>query len=248
MDFFYVEANEKVGSPPGIVIKMGEISGEPYGQVFPLEMVASWSELLGYSDVVDTLSAICQVLFTGSPPADSRTGENAWTEVYSMLSLREELREEAVVAEIQADAHHPRSRELVGALAVHQGLPRDGDGECVLDKCRRTARQRLAVPNPERNPSMLRSRSLSCDIEPHSDSSGVFTPEDRSKASMALSRVTEEISEKRKPFLHSLSSFEDDPLAESVPEEDEERPPPTTGEILSRYLTVNDNEEEKINV
>lgn len=183
----------------------------PHGREFFLSAVAAWSELLGIDDVGETIEAMIHVQDHGEPEPDPETGENVWTDAYTLLTLREQSREqEAIKALEEGTQDDPRSPELRGALAafnaVHQ--PIDG-GECAMDRCRRVMRDRLGIVKEPTKKTAATSRLVSHKVN--------VTFDEVPPVKSLLEPMGPEIDFFRREFLHSLTGHDNNPLRDTTP-------------------------------
>lgn len=117
-----------------------EVTEGSHTHVIPVEALASWGELLGYEDPVDTFNAILHVAENGEPEPDPETGENVWTAPYVALAKREQL--QAAEAYKQVD----KSVE-VRSLALRQALAASTVKSEVVE-AQESARNTLGLPPP----------------------------------------------------------------------------------------------------
>lgn len=195
----------------------------------PLEAISSYGELLGYSCPRETVEAILDIVENGEPDPDPETGDNVWTDSYTLLTHREKAREDEAFRAIEdgtsADPRSPLLRStLVATAAVHR---RVNDGECPMDRCRRAARERLDLPEPSTKAGAS-SRLMSFSAISKTPKKTVF----QSKLEDVLSGAEGEIADLRRGFLHGLTSNEIDPLASAGPEPEEVDPVQST---LEKY-------------
>ena len=198
----------------------------------PLEAIASYGELLGYADPMEALEAIIHIQDHGEPDPCPETGENVWTDAYTLLSHREEEREkEAVNAKREGTADDPRSPKLRSALAAYNAVHVPiGGGECVMDRCRREARGRLGIPDATVKPGagsrMAPARLVSRMVS--------VKPLRETLLEDAVQSRLDEVTRARTNFLHGLTSMPDNPL------EEEEAPGPADTEdplqtVMDKY-------------
>lgn len=199
---------------------------------FPLATIASWRELLGIDDPLEVIEAILHVHRHGEPEADPVTGENAWTAPYQVLRHREEEREKAAfLAEEQTS--DPVQVRAVSSQAAYEAVhvPID-EGECLLDRVRRDARDRLGIPDPTAKcgeSSRLKPASLP---EPRPMALRMMQPLG-GKAEILDALVGEEeyLLECTQNLLHALSGNDRDPLVDKP-----ETPiPPGIDELRAKY-------------
>lgn len=176
----------------------------------PLKAIASWSELLGITDVVDVADAIMRVSDDGEPDPDPVTGVYEWVDQpYKLLTMIEQRREdEAKKAAEEGRASDPRSPRLRAALAVNK----DADVELkALRSCRASVRNQLGVPHPESEAmGTVRAGSMRCGGTP----GGVMSAEDRVKVRDLLAERLPNILMERKMFCHSLTNHVQDQTGE----------------------------------
>lgn len=171
-----------------------------------VQALASWSELLGIEDLEEVLEAIIEVQDRVEPEPDPVTGDNVWTDPYTLLSAREQAREqEARRALEEGTQEDPRSPLLRASLAaynvVHQ--PIDG-GECAMDRCRRAARERLGIawePSKRTGPA---SRLMT-----HTPPTG--------RSGSRLEGLRDVVELYRREFLHDLAGGGENPLRDTTP-------------------------------
>lgn len=184
--------------------------------------LASWSELLGYTDLLDVLEAILRVREGGSEPEpDPVTGENAWTESYAVLRHREQAREsEAFRALEEGTRDDPRSPALRGALAaraaVMEPIGAESDHDSLLARCRDKARGRMACACPTKVSICARPATMTVEddeqtVENHGGQA-LLTKEDRTKAREVLEPFLPEIRRRKARFLHGLTGNPENPL------------------------------------
>ncbi len=209
----------------------------------PLAAVASYSELLGYSNAVDVVSAIT---------AASGDVEGAIAEPLMVLTYREQAREQAAAqAVLDHPAVHPRSPALAGALAAYEAMceisgTRD-PAESLLVRCQKEARRKLGLPDPVQRPSIQRGQHTLCDPAPHlATEDPAFGVEDRQRLAAVLAskcspddqdedapRWLDFIQARREAFCHSLTGSIVDPLTPAAPEPQEQ--PLTMEALRDRY-------------
>lgn len=184
-------------------------------QEIPIDALGSYSELLGYSCPRETLEAILDVIEVEEPEPDPETGENVWTDSYTLLTYREQEREreafQAVESGTAADPRTPQLRSTMAATnAVHR--PIDG-GECALDRCRRTARDRMGLAEPTKK-AKASSRVMTFRAFSEPEEKTQFQEDLES----VLGQVTPQIDDARRRFLHGLTGNSRDPLEPEVVE------------------------------
>lgn len=225
------------GTPGNPVIHIHERvhpNGNEEGRDIELAAVAAYRELLGYDDPLEALEAIIHIDDHGVPPADPVTGENVWHEPLLVLQAREEAREgEALRAEQEGcDAATKTDRAARAAYdAVHQ--PIDG-GECLLDRVRRAARERLGCPEPSKKCGVeTRDETPKMHQKP-SRLERVFQPAMSRRAMLheMLEGLEDGVKVDARHFLHSLSGYDRDPLAPPPPPS---KRPVTLDDIRSKY-------------
>lgn len=212
-----------------------DVDGEEVADLhdMPLGAIASYSELLGYANAVDAVSAICA--------ADGDV-EGAISEPLLVLTHREQAREKAAAqAATEYPAVSPRSPALAGALAAYEAMceisgTRDPE-ESLLVKCQKAARHRIGLPDPGQRPSIQRGQRTLCDPASHCESEDpVFSAEDRAKLAEVLAakcdpddqdeeapRWLDLIQAKREAFCHALTGNVEDPLTPVAREPKPER-------------------------
>lgn len=186
----------------------------------PLEAVASFAELLGYSCPWETIEAILHIQDHGEPDHDPVTGENAWTDGYKLLAYREKARDEAYLqAEEEGTENDPRSPLLRSSFAAYNAVHKRGSANdsCVMDRCRSVARERLGLNPPTRNAGMgarlvdtgFKTRQVTAKTERQA------LIED------AISPHLDDVTRLRERFLSELSPVRRNPFAPPEPEPDE---------------------------
>ena len=199
------------------------------------EAISTWSELLGYAEPTEALAAILDAATNDREPAEHpETGENAWTDAFTLLSIRERAREEEAARAIeegkQNDPRSPRLRSTLAAYnAVH--VPID-DGECLMDRCRRVARDRMGLPEPSR-----KCGADSRNLDPILATSAMAPPNaDWEKLDGVVRAVGDKLAENTREFLHELSGSQgEDPLS-PPPEQKGESFLETTEDLYGRYV------------
>lgn len=199
----------------------------------PLEAISSYGELLGYSCPRETVEAILAIVENGEPDPDPETGDNVWTDSYTLLSFREQQREDEAFRAIEdgtsADPRSPKLRSTLAATAaVHRPVD---DGECVMDRCRRAARERMGLPDP--SSALKASSRIASRVAPLR----MFTVASRKtrfqeKLESVLQESTGRVAELRQEFLHGLTTYDVDPLASAGPEPEEVDP---VRDVLAKY-------------
>lgn len=229
----------------GTQIKVARVGPEGYAQsdFIDPDALASYAELLGYTDAVDVLEALLRIIDNGSPEPDPVTGENAWTELYAILRHREEAREtEAIKAKAEGKRDDPRSPSLRGALAarraVMEPLNAISEGESLLSQSRAKTRAGFGCANPRKQSISARGQGMKAtqagDCEEAPGCSARMCEEDRGKAVAAIEGLLPELTERRARFLHKLTSNAEDPLAE-VAEDATPVAPSGMDSVLARY-------------
>ena len=216
------------------VITEVDAAGVPTaGHEFPLETIAARREQLGYDDPVEALEAIIHVAEHGEPDCDPVTGESAWTEIYQLLRIREQAREdEAVKAREEkcTEAVVVERAEKAAYDAVH--VPVNG-GECAMDRCRREARRKLGLPDPaKRCGAETRSKRPVMPARLPAQARAMRPAGGKAQALDALADQGDYLHECAKRFLHALTDRDSDPL------EVEPEPGPsiaTPAETLAKY-------------
>jgi hypothetical protein len=197
----------------------GEFDGEQFSVTIPVAALASWSELLGYENQLDTLEAI---IHSRRYPTDEH---DLWTDVYAILAYREQEREkEHLAAEQEGTATDPRSPLLRSTMRAYHCLPRDNNGDCVLDQCRRAVRDKLGVQHPERNLSVVRPATLiqqnttervttqtTCNKTERIVNT-ILTDDDRAVAERVLAEHLADIDTRRSWFQHTQTPNKENPL------------------------------------
>lgn len=182
-----------------------------------VEALASWSELLGVDDMSEVLEAIIYVQDHGEPEPCPETGDNVWTDSFTLLQAREQAREgEAVIALEEGLGEDPRSPLLRSTLAAYNAVhqPIDG-GECVMDRCRRAARERLGIT---REPS--RKTGAVSRMTTHKAPVG-GAPDD---IRQVLAEIQGDVESCRREFLHSLAGSSENPLRDTASSQAEHTP------------------------
>lgn len=217
------------------VIEQVDAEGNPIvGRDIPLAMIASWRELLGIDDPLEVLDAIMYVQDHGEPEHDLVTGQNAWTEAYQLLRIREQAREDAAA---RAKDEGKTASEIAALsseaayAAVH--VPVQGD-ECAMDLCRKQARQTLGLPDPAKNCGEETRGTPAPVPEPQAAAFRSMQPAG-GKATLidALADQGEYLLGCTQRFLHGLTGHPADPLDTTEPE-----PVPalaTPEETLAKY-------------
>lgn len=211
-----------------------EVTSSVIGPVYlSVAAVAARRELLGYDDPVEALEAIIAIEENGEPEPDPVTGENTWTEVYTLLAIREQAREdeadrargdcctEDVVVERSEKADYD---------AVH--VPVNG-GECAMDRCRREARRQLGLPDPTRKcGAETRSKRPVMPARLPVQARAMRPAGGKAQVLDVLADQADYLHACTKQFLHSLTDHDADPL------EPEPEPVPTLAtpaETLKKY-------------
>lgn len=212
---------------PIITVETTLPNGEEFPLVIPLASVVVEAELLGYEDMGESLEAIINKLQHGTEPnPDPETGENAWTEAFSLLTMREQEREDAA-REVQKHEGYTEHQVQVASAqmayrAVHEPI---NGGECALDRCRRAAREKMSAPEPTRK----------CGVESRGQAAQVLNNE--TEAGAAFTRESlEYLGKVRSAFLHSLVGTDDDnPLGDTPPPPEPENTIQTADQLLQKY-------------
>lgn len=197
----------------------------------PLEALATYAELLGYSCPYETLDALLHMSEHGEPEPDPETGENVWTDSYTLLAHRENAREmEFIQAQEEGRQDDPRSPELRSTLAAYNAvhIPVD-NGECVMDRCRRSARSRLGLKDPS---TKAGSGSRIMSTRPASRATSQ-APDLQAMFQGVVEPRLGVVEKSRRQFLASLNGRPEDPL-EPEPEEVEEPMDPVQ-ETMHKY-------------
>lgn len=207
-----------------------------HGQAIHLAALVTWSELLGYTNLVDTLGAIIEAAIEQREPEPCPvTGENAWTATYAALTLRENIRErEALRALEEGKAEDPRSPALRAALAVRDQLPRNAEGRAITDVIRVDTCNTLCLAVPTLKRSAVRGGSVRCSPDREASRPCILSDEERAHAAVLLSGLVPELERIDHAFCHSLTDNAEDPLK---PVETVEAPTLSelSDSILSRY-------------
>lgn len=127
------------------------VESPTHDRTIPLAAIAARRELLGYDDLMECVEATIYLQDHGEPEPDPVTRQNAWTEPYQLLRVREEAREDEARRARQDCCTEDVVVERANKAAydaVH--VPMD-DGECAMDRCRRTVRGKLGLPDPTKN-------------------------------------------------------------------------------------------------
>ena len=181
-----------------------EEGGEHVRQI-AVAALASWSELLGVDDLDEVLDIITHVQDHGEPEPDPVTGENVWTDAYTLLARREQSREtEVIKAREEGTQDDPRSPELRAAMAAYNAVhqPID-DGECAMDRCRRHARERLGIGGDPRVKCGAGSR--------------LMTHRPSVRGGGPLEGLVGHVELVRRQFLHDLVGTSENPLRDTTP-------------------------------
>lgn len=194
----------------------------------PLEAVAVEGELLGYADMGESLAAIIHKLtYETERSADPKTGHNVWTDAFTLLTRREQAREqEAARARQEGTRDDPRSPKLRSALAAYNAVhqPIDG-GECAMDRCRRAAREEMQLPEPSGRCGATTRGAVPSIVDTVSETGATFTPES-----------LEFLSKIRSRFLHSLVGPDDDnPIGDTPPPPEPENPILSADELMQKF-------------
>jgi hypothetical protein len=210
------------------------------GYSIPLTALATYSELLGLTDLADTVDAIIHFRKRDTEPDPAgRAQENAWTETYQVATHLEQLREEEARQACQeGTAEDPRSPELRGAVRVRKEMDElAAGGDCLLSSCQGRARRRLGIPDPVRGVSAVRGARLTCEPEPQTtwdeDRRPELTGEDRQRLAALLGNRVQDIQARRRRFCHQLTGNEYDPL-DPEPDPPEDDPEQITLDVIRR--------------
>lgn len=220
------------GAGPALVIQ----EARDHDRTIPLSAIAAFRELLGYDDPVEAIEAIVHCIETDEPPIDAETGENVWSQPYRVLEAREYAREAAAV---EAENEYCDKAEIIARsekaayTAVHE--PIDG-GECLMDRCRRAARDALGCAEPSRKCGAETRTQAAVMPEKPSRLARVFQPEQSRRAMLheSIEANLQVLRECTQTFLHDLSDHDPDydPLADPKPERPQ---PPTLDEIKQKH-------------
>lgn len=244
MEEAYVVEDHLILREADFVDESGELVTDLYDM--PLSAVAHWSEILGYSNAVDTVEVMHNLAMNGAPT--EATG--AWQETLMVIGHRERAREEEAQKAIEEGlGGDPRSPALRGALAARRavlgltGATQDSDS--ILLKCQYAARQQLGAPCPDSAPSSLRGQRTLCDPEPNTNGGGLMgrsereaiasvlaAPMDPRSQSESAPRHLDLIQLRREEFCHSQTGNPVDPLA---PDPTPIEGPVTLDSIRARY-------------
>lgn len=207
--------------------------------------IASWSKLLGYQDVVDTVDAILHVARNGEPPACPITGENAWTEDYLALQHVETAREdEAIKAVEEGTRDDPRSPRLRATLAARKAnlepFGATSESDSLLARTQKKARIKLGVLDPIAPPTSARGKRLSAKERPQTKACNVrsraLCDEGRRKVKECLEPALESLAIQQEKFCHSLTPYQEDPLASpDATAADGPEPLTDVNSLLARY-------------
>lgn len=127
------------------IIIFDTLDGQPHNRLIPLTAVASWMELLGFTDPAVALNAIIHVQDNGEPECNYETGVNTWTGPYAGLTellieghcpMIDQLQEQACSAlgvdQVEAPIEQPMARRMARVFSplelLHNEL-RDMDGD-----------------------------------------------------------------------------------------------------------------------
>lgn len=241
-----IESIQLVGDRIDVYADNGEL------HIMNVAAIASWSKLLGYTDVVDTVEAIVHVARNGEPPACPVTGENAWTEDYLAVGHVESERErEAFQAREEGRRDDPRSPELRATLAARranlEAVGATSERDSLTARCQQKARLALGVLDPVKPQSSSRRGRITCEEEPQTNDCEVrsrdFCPEDRRKVRECLADHVELIAVAQASFCHQLTPNEENPIPIAVLEAPEEVPAPALNSmegLLARYANPDD--------
>lgn len=182
----------------------------------PLAAIGSYGELLGYSCPWETIDALIKMQDTQEPEPDPETGENVWTDSFYLLKHRETARDKAYFqAEEEGTAVIPQSPTLRSSMAayntVHQKIE---GGDCVMDRCRASARKKLGLDAPTQNAGVSsRLRSKGFGIKKVTAKTELQT-----EIEDAVTPHLDKIPGLRESFLSELTPFRGNPFAETVEE------------------------------
>lgn len=245
MEEAYVVEDHLILREADFVDESGELVTDLYDM--PLSAVAHWSEILGYSNAVDTVEVMHNLAMNGAPTEAA----GAWQETLMVIGHRERAREEEAQKAIEEGlGGDPRSPALRGALAARRavlgltGATQDSDS--VLLKCQYAARQQLGAPCPDGAPSSLRGQRTLCDPGAHTATGeSLMCHEDREAIARVLTapldpddqsenpaRCLDLIQLRREEFCHSQTGNPVDPLA---PDPTPIEGPVTLDSIRARY-------------
>lgn len=210
----------------GIQVDLGVTEdGEQIDHFIEMPALATWGELLGYDSPDETLAAI---LSAGpEPDPDPETGKNVWTDAYTLLTAREQAREdEAKRAKDEGTRDDPRSPHLRATLAAYNAVHRPiSDGECALDRCRRAAREALGCPEPSAKCGATSRGAIPQVLDTSSETGSVLTEE-----------CLQFLGKARSYFLHSLVGTDDDnPIGDTPPPPGPDNPILTADQLLTKY-------------
>lgn len=212
--------------------------------VIPGEALAIHGELLGFTDVVDTIDAILSVIKRQPDDLDPATGENAFTSSFTVLEHREKARNEEVrCALADGKCGDPRSPKLRGAAAARKAVMEPvgatGDADSLVERVRGEGRGRLGVRRPRKKSCTGRLANPTCSAEPQTEdgASDVLNAEDRAQLAAALAEYVEEIGQGQAAFLVALSGDGTDPLDVTAPAEleDSTTDPTTLDGLVARH-------------
>lgn len=187
------------------------VESEDRCREIPLAAIASWSELLGQSDAVDTLDAIIRE--QDNPNLD----QDVWQEAMLLVQNREEAREaEAFRAMEEGTADDPRSPLLRASLAAYKATLAGAERleDCPLSKCQKVLRDRLGVVDPPRLAPTVRCGAMDCSEAPEGECEKprALSEEDRAGLAQLCSQAMHMIQDLKGGFCHGLTSFDQDPL------------------------------------
>lgn len=214
-------------------------------RVIAMKALAAYSELWGIEDPVEVLEGI----ITDQDREHSEGEESPYKDAYTLLAHREQIREATATQarEERADkltASDPRSVELRSALAAYRAVhtPIAPGEECAMDRCRRSIRDKLGLPEPQSKPGAL-SRSRATIVVQHErpELAPVGPPTEeqnrqdrRAQFSELLGQVTWMTDNDRSQFLHELSGNTENPLGDVFMLRESE-PDETAEDLLGKY-------------
>lgn len=175
-----------------------------------LGALASWSELLGLSEMEEALEAIMR--FQDDPDPDPYL----WHEPFLLLQRREQDREDAAYAAMdEGRAENPQSPVLRATLAV-----KDSPVERALEACQQGIRDRLGCPRRGAKPSIVRGAPLRTATTQGAEVAKVVS---------ACSPYGREVQRMKSDFCHSLTDYDHDPFVEQGAE------PVSVDDLIAKY-------------
>lgn len=215
-------------------------------RVIAMKAVATYSELWGIEDPVETLEAILADQDRPKGPGEA----SPFGDAYTLLAHRERAREQAA-AQVRAQRTDklapadPRSPELAGALAAYRAvhIPVAPGEECAMDRCRRQVRERSGIPFEPTKTCGASSRSRNTTVReqcaPELVPVGPPTRDQweqtrRSQFAQLLGQVTWMVDGDRRGFLHGLTGNTENPL-QDVPLPAADTPDESAESLLSKY-------------